>query len=233
MKVKYTQISDSKTIYSATVEIDEPEICPMCKHSLKPSVLYKCLFHTDDDNTFFYSVYFCTKCHEIFICKFSNVSKTDASSGGYAYKFNKLDNISPNIIEKINFDKCINEISPDFVNIYNQSFKAEHLKLDQISGIGYRKALEFLIKDFLIKHECKDESKVKSTALGCCIDTMIDNPQLKTVASRATWLGNDQTHYEQKYTDNDISDLKKLITLSVHWISMICLTDEAELIEKK
>ena len=65
------------------------------------------------------------------------------------------------------------------------------------------------------------------------LHTMINNPQLKIASSRATWLGNDQTHYEQKYTDKDIDDLKRLIELSVHWISMICLTDEAELIEKK
>lgn len=49
---------------------------------------------------------------------------------------------------------------------------------------------------------------------------MIDNLQLKIVASRATWLGNDQTHYEQKYTDNDINDLKRLIKLSVNWIEI-------------
>lgn len=233
MLVKYTQINDSKSVRSATVQIDEPEICPLCKFSLKPSVLYKYLFHTDNNDVLFYSIYFCTRCHEIFICKFSNASRSGMSSGSTLYTFNNLDNIAPNTVETINFDKCINEISPDFVNIYNQAFKSERLKLNQISGIGYRKALEFLIKDFLIKHEHKDVAKVKSTALGCCIDTMIDNPQLKTVASRATWLGNDQTHYEQKYTDNDIDDLKRLITLSVHWISMICLTDEAELIEKK
>ena len=233
MIVKYSQINDPVSVHTATVEVDEPDICPICKHSLKPSVLHKFLFHTDDNNTFFYITYFCTRCHEAFICKFSNMSVFNASSGGYLYKFNNLDSIAPNTIEKVNFEPCINEVSPDFVNIYNQAIKAEHLNLYQICGIGYRKALEFLIKDFLIKHECKDEAKVIPTALGCCIDTMIDNLQLKTVASRATWLGNDQTHYEQKYTDNDIDDLKRLITLSVHWISMICLTDEAELIEKK
>lgn len=233
MKVKYIQIKDPESIYLATVEVNEPEICPVCKHFLKPSVLYKSLFRTDDDNTFFYCIYLCTSCHEIFTCKFSNPIKSNASSEGYLYRFAKLDNISPNTVEIITFDKCINEISTNFVNIYNQAFKAEHMHLDEIAGIGYRKALEFLIKDFLINHECKDEVKVKTTSLGCCIDTMIDNPQLKTVASRATWLGNDQTHYEQKYTDNDINDLKRLIDLSVHWISMICLTDEAELIEKK
>ena len=140
--------------------------------------------------------------------------------------------LKPTALKRKEIDKDYTLNTPGGALLYNQAFKAEHLKLDQISGIGYRKALEFLIKDFLIKHELKDESKVKSTALGCCIDTMIDNPQLKAVASRATWLGNDQTHYDQKYSDNDIQDLKRLIDLSVHWISMIYLTDEAQLIQK-
>ena len=36
-----------------------------------------------------------------------------------------------------------------FLTIYNQSLSAEDNNLDQIAGIGYRKALEFLIKDYL------------------------------------------------------------------------------------
>ena len=140
---------------------------------------------------------------------------------------------APSHFEKQNFPECISNLSPSFVKIYNQSLEAEHHNLDEIAGIGYRKALEFLIKDFLIFHEHKEMSKVNPTALGNCINTMIDNPQLKIAASRATWLGNDQTHYEQKYTDKDINDLKRLIKLSVNWIEMIFLTDEAENIEKK
>ncbi len=215
------------------VTANEPNECPCCKHSLKPTVLHKQLIENNESVLNLYIMYLCTHCYSPFICKFSKIEKNTSSSKPRPYISEELSLIEPNVFQKKFFTKCINELSPDFVTIYNQAFEAEHLKLDQISGIGYRKALEFLIKDFLIKHEHKDENKVKSTALGCCIDTMVDNPQLKTVASRATWLGNDQTHYEQKYTDNDINDLKRLIDLSVHWISMIYLTDEAELIEKK
>lgn len=230
MIIKYETPYKGHTYY---VTADEPDECPCCKHSLKPTVLHKQLIENNKSVLNLYTMYLCTHCYTAFICMFSKIEKDTNTSSTYSYISKELSLIEPNLFQKKTFDKYIDELSPDFIAIYNQAFEAEHLKLDQISGIGYRKALEFLIKDFLIKHEHKDENKVKSTALGCCIDTMIDNPQLKTAASRATWLGNDQTHYEQKYTDNDINDLKRLIELSVHWISMIYLTDEAELIEKK
>ena len=228
MKVTYTGISYDG--YSANITVDEPNECPSCKYSLKPTVLYHNVILDNNSKPYLYVAYLCTRCRNPFICKFSQISSLPNSG---CYSFNKLDLIAPKKFEKLTFSDCINTISPDFVNIYNQSLEAEHHNLNEISGIGYRKALEFLIKDFLINHEHKDEIKVKSTALGSCINTMIDNPQLKLVASRATWLGNDQTQYEQKYTDNDINELKRLIKLSVNWIEMIYLTEEAESIEKK
>lgn len=48
------------------------------------------------------------------------------------------------------FSDIINEISPGFVKIYNQAHEAEIRLLDDIVGGGYRKALEFLIKDICI-----------------------------------------------------------------------------------
>lgn len=229
MNITYDSVSYGG--YSCSIAVNEPSECPMCKHSLKPSVLNKEIIKDNNSVPFFYVTYLCTNCFNPFICKFSNMLKS--SERNHSYSFNKLDLIAPSKFEKQVFEECICNVSPSFVKIYNQALEAELYNLDEIAGIGYRKALEFLIKDFLIKHEHIEEDKVKSTTLGCCIDTMVNNPQLKTVASRATWLGNDQTHYEQKYTDKDVSDLKRLINLSVHWISMIYLTEDAELIEKK
>lgn len=215
--------------YNSYFTVDEPSVCPICKHSLKPTLLYRDVIQNNNGASFLYSSYLCTHCHEMFVCKFSDLHEIK----DHKYTFNNLDLIAPNKFEKVSFNKYIENVSPNFVKIYNQALEAEHNKLDEIAGIGYRKALEFLVKDFLIKHDGKNEEKVKSTNLGVCINTMIENPQLKIAASRATWLGNDQTHYEQKYTDKNINDLKKLIKLSVNWIEMIYLTDEAEDIEKK
>ena len=230
MQVKYEV---SYGCYGHHVNVDEPSECPLCKHSLKPTVLSKHMIDDNNGTPFLCVVYLCTHCYELFVCKFINLKRSTNFNHDLLFTSSTLSSKEPKCFNKRVFEECINKISPAFVKIYNQSLEAEHNALDEVAGIGYRKALEFLVKDFLIQHEHKDENKVKSTALGCCIDTMIESPQLKTVASRATWLGNDQTHYEQKYTDKDITDLKRLIDLTVHWISLICLTDEAELIEKK
>lgn len=78
-----------------------------------------------------------------------------------------------------------------------------------------------------------EKDVIEKAPLGNCIKDYIDSPQLKIVALRATWLGNDQTHYIQKFNDKDINDLKLLIRLTVHWISIVIETVEAEKIEHK
>lgn len=45
-------------------------------------------------------------------------------------------------------------------------------------------------------------------------------PDIKEMAKRAVWLGNDETHYVRKWEDKDIQDLKNLIDLTVYFISM-------------
>ena len=90
----------------------------------------------------------------------------------------------------------------------------------QICGVGYRKALEFLIKDYLIATKSSDPNKIKSMALGTCIENYVTEGNVKAVAERAVWLGNDETHYERKWVGKDLADLKTMIDLVVHWITV-------------
>ena len=96
--------------------------------------------------------------------------------------------------------------------------------MDKICGIGYRKALEFLIKDYLKYHITEDSNytiqQVESTALRNCIKQWIENPKIKMVAEKATILGNDETHYVKRWGDKDITDLKALIKLTLNYIQM-------------
>lgn len=226
-------IENHKTKDSTYVSFQEPDICPICSHSIEP-ILISSRFHKfSDPELYLFTAFFeCTFCRKSFISTYDLRFKHQTPSGLHYEATEQLYSV-PSKFKEQTFPNCIANNYPSFVKIYNQSSEAEHYGLDEIAGIGYRKSLEFLIKDFLIVHEGMDDSKVKPTALGVCINTLIDNPQLKTAASRATWLGNDQTHYEQKYIDKDINDLKLLIKLSVNWIEMIYLTEEAEAMEKK
>lgn len=128
--------------------------------------------------------------------------------------------------EPRDFSDNIKSLSPSFVEIYNQALTSEYYKLEHISGIGYRKALEFLIKDYLISKLPDKEGKIKTKFLGKCIDEDVDNQNLKDIAKRAVWLGNDETHYVRKWETKDITDLKKLIDISVHWIDMELLSEQ-------
>jgi len=61
--------------------------------------------------------------------------------------------------------------------------------------------------------------------LGNCIKGKVNDPNIKTCAERATWLGNDETHYVRTWNGHDIQDLKRLIKLTVNWISNEILTE--------
>lgn len=229
MKVKYNDIKNSDSLYEVSVMFSEIEKCPICKYSIRPVKLYGKMFNDKNDNTKLALMYYCNHCYETFIAQYSSLINNTIEN---CYEFSNLNYLSPDIYEKTIFDDYINSLSPSFTKIYNQASQAEHLKMDEIAGIGYRKALEFLIKDFLIEQNPDKADTIKNTPLGNCVNNYIDNPQLKTVASRAVWLGNDQTHYTQKFEDKDINDLKRLIQLTINWITMIYLTNEAENIEK-
>jgi hypothetical protein len=54
----------------------------------------------------------------------------------------------------------------------------------------------------------------------------VKSEQIKEIAKRAAWLGNDETHYVRKWEDKDLKDLKKLISLTLHWIEVETLTLE-------
>jgi hypothetical protein len=60
-----------------------------------------------------------------------------------------------------------------------------------------------------------------------CIKEFVTDTRVRTTAERATWLGNDETHYIRKWEDKDLQDMKRLITLTSYWIQSEHLTKSA------
>jgi hypothetical protein len=194
-----------------------PKQCPICQHYIIP-VRRGCHIKTDESEVHEVQIVNqCPKCENVFIAKF----RFNRANGKYEYYKSE-----PIVFVEEECSEEIKNVSPNFQKIYNQARVAEVINLDQIAGMGYRKALEFLIKDFLIQRHPTDEDKIKSKLLGQCIDDYIDDPKLKACAKRAAWLGNDETHYFRKWEDKDINDLKTLIKLSTNWIQSIILTEK-------
>ena len=177
-----------------------PIECPFCHTNIVPN--YLCL-----DNSYLFARCPNNTCNSHFVLARNN-------EGKYV---KVLPNSIPSSKE---FSEIINTISPTFSTIYNQAYYAEQENLDQVCGVGYRKALEFLIKDYLISKEEDDAKKenIKMKFLNNCIQDNVQNENIKNVAKRAVWLGNDETHYIRKWADKDVNHLKQLIELTIKWI---------------
>ena len=192
-----------------------PNKCPFCLKTITPNNLYG---HRNDNIMEVMMICPSQSCKKGFIGYYDNV--------GQYFSFNGKTSIG-NLVGK-EFSETINNISEAFTSIYNQAFAAEQQGLSEICGVGYRKALEFLIKDYTISNKPADKEKIEKKLLGSCIAEYVDDNRIKSVAKRAAWLGNDETHYIRKWEGKNLDDLKKLIDLTVHWIEMESLTKSFE-----
>ena len=192
-------------------EVDAlPDECPLCHraiHSISRFAIWT-------SQTNFEAVFQCphNECQSLFIAYYRKERWMDTRS---------LIATRPRNFKGTSWSDSIDDISPNFVKIYNQAEHSEALELDQVAGCGYRKALEFLIKDYLTGQEEDDSKKeaIRQDSLGANIKKrMGESPRIQNCAERAAWLGNDETHYARKWKDKDINDLKTLIQLTANSI---------------
>jgi hypothetical protein len=219
-------------LHPVVVEND-PEECPICLHACHPTEAGN---HYQQD--FVDRVFRCprSQCGRAFIARYKRTGRN--TSNGPVYELEERFPVTFKISE---LGDIVKQISPDFVAIFAEAQKAEQSGWKLICGPGYRKALEFLIKDHVIRlHAAADtdtpEKKAEAAAkagaikklnLAKCIREYVADERVKQVAARAVWLGNDETHYLRKWEDKDLRDLKNLIALTVHWIEMDKMTQDA------
>jgi hypothetical protein len=184
-----------------------PDKCPVCNYAVSPE--YILIYDKDRFTTELLCGCPRYECGALFFAEYIESGNRCDLIGCYPYSKSKKE-----------FPDEIAQISNDFVTIYNQSQHAEQEKLDMICGVGYRKALEFLIKGFVIETYPEKTDKIQTMPLQQCISKFIEQTDIKEMAERAVWLGNDETHYIRKWEDKDIQDLKNLIDLTVYYLSM-------------
>lgn len=193
-----------------------PDSCPRCHREIEVQPFFSALVQQDESRTnFVQAVYRCpfTTCNELFIGTYRH------SEGAL-----RLWQVVPTKPKAQRHADAITRLSPAFVSIYDQAVAAEAHQLNQLVGVGLRKALEFLIKDYLIQQRPGEADTIKSTLLGGCIERYVDDANVKECARRAAWLGNDETHYARRWEDKDISDLKTLVRLTTNWVENALLT---------
>lgn len=207
MKATYNLYYKSKEKFQ-DIEVEEIAYCPMCHSSGHPHFEggYIISNYEETSGVHLFIILYCTVCKKHFQIKYF----------GTAGRF-KLEYALPSNPQAEIFDEIINQISPQFSVIYNQSKQAEELGLSELVGIGYRKSLEYLVKDYLIQVQQEPEEIIKNLSLGKCIDKIVDS-KIQTLARGATWLGNDETHYEKRHPEYGIDYIKLFIKTLIEYI---------------
>jgi hypothetical protein len=185
-----------------------PSICPICNSHIDPGLGE---FYSNEKNMV--AVFMCPQenCRKYFISNY-------LVGQGLGFIIYMYDSSFPVVIQKPNIHDHIKNLSPRFCSIYYQTEQARVHGLDEIYGIGLRKSLEFLIKDFAINEKPDDLKKIEGMHLSDCITNYISDDNIASCANMATWLGNDETHYLRKWQEHDVSDLRYLIELTLRWI---------------
>lgn len=210
---------------TATYAIEEPDECPLCHFSIKPVKLHThSYFHGSEK--YISEMYLCNHCHKPFVALFKCKSSTVHVEGANLLTA-ELEYLGPKHFTPKDFDAQIRDLSPQFVKIYNQAAAAEAHELDEIAGIGYRKAIEFLVKDFAIHLHPDDAEAIKRKFLSSCIQDYITSSEIKRLATGAVWIGNDETHYIRRQEDRDVGDMKRFIQAMVYFVGMYLISEDA------
>ncbi len=184
-----------------------PDSCSLCHQSQEP-VFVQAYAKTQNPSEA-QVVFRCTSynCQSYFVAYYQK-------SGNV---FN-IDKTRPINLTALSFEEELKTLSPSFCEIYEQAYFAEQREYKEVAGCGYRKSLEFLVKDYAISKYSAETDEIKKQMLSPVINKYIDDADIKACAEKATWLGNDETHYVRKWGDMDIKDLKELIDLTRYWI---------------
>jgi hypothetical protein len=206
MLIKYNQIN---------YNISNPNVCPHCHVVNTPHNLWYVFSNDSDNKLAFISSWNCANsdCAKVFV----TLHKLNGNQFIFKRFLNGLPKGPdwPKPILNLRNGNTINSGQPEsskFIKTYLQSLVAENDGLDELAGMGYRKAIEYLVKDWAIQNDPNDIEIINSSWLGSII-TRYYVGDIKEILERATWLGNDQAHYKRIFEDFDINDLKELIDL--------------------
>jgi len=202
------------------ISIYVEDVCPHCGKGIDMERAHhgQDFFDIYNENQTYFniiSIYQCPCCHRGFVVM-HNLVRQDMM---YYYSYIECSQTvfpiaNPNLEVKENIQK----ISPRFYETYIQCLRAKSSGLNKLYGMGFRKSLEYLVKDFAIYENPEDKEKIESMKFHNCIEEYFKNSDAKTALLAAKWLGNNETHYVNNNDEKCIQLLENLIEDTIYHI---------------
>lgn len=203
-------INSSFAINDATLNfpLQKPMICPYCQAYEDGTRVDSKLFGANGSSLFGIISYRCTHCSKIYLVVY-NIDKANHKATAAS--------VHPSILLSYSNERIM-QMSPRFIDMYNQALKAESNESIELAAIGYRASLEILIKDYAVTEKHQDKSTVAKKSLCNAIKEYLESPELVASSDVVRILGNDYAHYERKYPEQDFAILKSYMEIFIHLV---------------
>lgn len=186
---------------------DLPETCPHCHHHVDPRRLAACATVPDAKQVDF--AFQCPRpeCRRVFVGRYL------LGPGGEL----DLASVAPAQARRESVPAEVEALSPAFVEIFGQAQEADGRGHTHLAALGYRGALERLVRDYVVREHPQLASDVHALPLAECIARFADNPRVKAAAARTPALSPGCDDEEA------VAELKVLLRLTVNWLDNVLL----------
>jgi len=242
INVETYDFTNQKIVSEFVKDFDLPTKCPHCNQTGIQQFVNGVLIedNSKEKNLFFYGqlvksfsiVTCCLSCknYSTNIINYQNDSRNDSyyiSLESTFPPFEEIENDPP---------QNIKDEYPNFYNIWKEATEAKNSGLHNLAGMGYRKSIEFLTTDYLLKNPIEGVTEDWITSPKTTLIQKInklDKPRLVTLGKAIAYLGNDETHYTRIHEDYSMDDLISFIDLFISEIESDLKFTKAEKLIKR
>lgn len=204
------------------VEVNSDDECPICHYGIDLSqdawINYHDMHSAEQSHFEIFSIHICPHCHRGFVVEHNMVIKPNKKGDNESVVNEESQTVYPHSTPDLNIDEQIRKISPRFYDIYRQCLIAKNEGLSDLYGMGFRKALEQLVTDFAINKHLAEKDKILAMSLHNRIENYFRDSDAKTALMACKWLGNNETHYENCNTKEDVVLFEGLIEDTLYYI---------------
>lgn len=195
--------------YAATTNIfiEIPYLCPICGVSNNPVTSHLNISPYEKSSIIFYR-HQCSGCSKLFF----TTQMVEDRKGTLINQYPES--------KKRTFDDLIIQMSPRFVELYNQSESSENKNHIDLAGMGYRASLEVLIKDYALHFQLDSKESIAKLNLNNAIGKYFNGDESIIPADVVRKLGNDYAHWEKEHNDLPLSVLKTYLEIFIKQIEV-------------
>ena len=203
-------------------EVLSDDMCPLCHFGMDLSQYSWRNFHdwshADQQDFSIFSMYVCPHCHRGFVVVHKMVVSGGCEGAGECVVREESQAAYPHIVKLSDMDDVVYSVSPKFYDVYQQCLTAKANGLYDLYGMGFRKAVEYLVTDFAIKMRPEENDKIRDMSLHNRIMRYISDDDVRKTLLACKLLGNNEVHYDNSNTSDDMILFEKLIGDVIRYI---------------